>query len=132
MVFGLSRFHERVLRTGLWDPHPSHTRIDLGIEETGIPGTIRIWSLHPRVEPPFIEYFEPMDAKPYEAAFRILIEDLVLARVQNDEIADLHAPTVRQWVQRNQQMLLTFWRKAVWWNYGYEERFAKHFERFSL
>jgi hypothetical protein len=132
MVFGLSRFHERVLRTGPWDPHPSHTRIDLGIEETGICGTIRIWSLHPRVEPPFIEYFEPMAGKRHEAVFRILIEDLVLAKVQNDEIAGLRAPTVRQWVQLNQQMLLTFWRKAVWWNCGYEEKFTKHFKRLSL
>ena len=51
--------------------------------------------------------------------------------VQNDEIAGLRAPTVRQWVQRNQQMLLTFWRKAVWWNRGYEEKFTEHFERLS-
>lgn len=130
-VFRLSRFHERVLRTGPWDPHPSYTRIDLETEETGVPGTIRIWSLHPRVEPPFIEYFEPMDGKLHEAAFRILIDDLVLAKVQNDEIAGLRAPTVCQWVQMNQQMLLTFWRKAVWWNCGYEEKFTEHFERLS-
>ena len=68
----------------------------------------------PFVEPPFVEYFEPMDGNLHEAAFRILIDDLVLAKVQNDEIAGLRVPTVRQWVQRNQQMLLTFWRKAMW------------------
>ena len=34
--------------------------------------------------------------------------------------------------QLNQQMLLTFWRKAVWWNCEYEEKFTKHFKRLSL
>jgi hypothetical protein len=126
MIFSMSRFHQRVLRTGLWNPYPSHTWVNLDHGATGVEGVIRIWSVHPQVHPPFVEYYERFGMSPREPNFRVsMIDDPSLTDIQTPAVAERHAPSVIQWVSLNQEKLLIFSRKAVRWNCDYEQRFVR-------
>ncbi len=127
-IFAVSRFHQRVLRIGPWNPHPCQTWAKLDSEVTGVEGTIRIWSVHPQVSPPHVEYFGRFGADGREPDFRVsLLDDPLPTDVRSPAAAKRQAAAVVWWVGLNRERLLTFAKKAVWWNCGYEEQFVRGF-----
>jgi hypothetical protein len=128
-ILSLSRFHQRVLEIGLWDPHPSHTWVKLDLEATGVEGVIRIWSVHPQVGPPHVEYFERFAAECREPDFRVsLLDDPSPMDVRSPAAAERHAQAVVRWVGLNRERLLAFAKKAVWWDCDHEQRFVRGFQ----